>query len=571
MHFWKPGTIVVAAFTLAACGDVAPTTSTAPDTPTLSLQANSGAAIPDQYVVMFKPAVSDAPGLARNLVAAHGGQLGFTYQHAIKGFSARLSAAAATAISRNPNVAVVEADQVFTTSATQNSATWGLDRIDQRAIPLSGTYSYENTGAGVRAYIIDTGLLLSHNDFGGRAFTGFDAVTSGGTANDCNGHGTHVGGTVGGTTYGVAKGVTLFAVRVLDCNGSGTTAGVIAGVDWVTANHIAPAVANMSLGGGASSTLDAAVANSIAAGVSYSVAAGNGNMAGRQQDACNYSPARVPGAITIGATGKTDAKASWSNYGNCVDFFAPGVSITSAWYTSNTANNTISGTSMAAPHVAGAAALYLQSNIGASAQQVRDALFNMTTKNIVTSSSTTNNHLLYTLDIGGGGGTTNSPPAADFTFNCTGLSCQFSDASTDSDGTISSRSWNFGDGATSTGMNPTHSYASGATYTVTLQVTDNGGATNNVSKDVTVTSPGGGGFTLAVTGYKVKGTKFADLTWWNATSTDVDVFLDGTKLVTTENDGAYTHDSGQKGGGSFTFKVCEAGTTTCSNEVTVTY
>ena len=249
----------------------------------------------------------------------------------------------------------------------------------------------------MKAYIIDTGIRLAHGDFGGRATSGYDAI-DGGSADDCNGHDTHVAGTVGGSSYGVAKGVSLVAVRVLDCAGSGTTSGVIAGVDWVTANHAAgaPAVANMSLGGGASSALDTAVANSIADGVSYAVAAGNGNRGGAAQNACNYSPARVAAAMTIGATDKTDRKASWSNYGSCVDWFAPGVSITSAWYTSNTATNTISGTSMATPHVAGVAVQYLQGNAGASPATVRSALYNATTKGIVTYSSTTNNHLLFT-------------------------------------------------------------------------------------------------------------------------------------------------------------------------------
>lgn len=572
MKLWKRSPLALAAIAFAACGEMAPPTSPAsPDVQGMALQASGGSAIPEQYIVMFRNDVADAPGLARMIVAAEGGQLGFTYQHAIKGFSARLNPTAAAAIARNPNVLLVEADQIVTASATQSNATWGLDRIDQRGLPLSTTYTYNNTGSGVRAYIIDTGILLSHSDFGGRAVKGYDAITSGGSASDCNGHGTHVAGTVGGNTWGVAKGVTLVAVRVLDCQGSGTTSGVIAGVDWVTANRVAPAVANMSLGGGASSTLDAAVKNSIAAGVSYAVAAGNGDFLGRQQDACNYSPARVPEAITIGATDNTDKKASFSNYGNCVDFFAPGVSITSAWYTSNTATNTISGTSMAAPHVAGTAALFLQSNTSATAQQVRDALFNMTTKGIVTSSSTTNNHLLYTSDIGGGGTPANSPPVASFTHTCSGLTCSFTDGSTDSDGTIASRSWNFGDGATSTATNPSRTYAAAGTYTVTLTVTDNDGATNSTSKSVTASEPATGDITLSASGRKVKGIKTTDLTWSGATSTSVDIYRDGTKIITTANDGAYTDSIGSKGSGSHTYKVCEAGTTTCSGNVTVTF
>ncbi len=352
--------------------------------------------VPGQYIVVFRDDVRDVPGLARRLAAQHGSSPRYTYTAAIKGFAAQFSAQAAAALARNPNVAYVEQDQVMRAITTQLNATWGIDRIDQRALPLSKTYTYASTGSSVRAYIIDTGILLTHGEFTNRVFTGFDAVTAGGSASDCNGHGTHVAGTVGGTTYGVAKGVALYAVRVLSCSGSGTTSGVVAGVDWVTANHRKPAVANMSLGGGASTSLDNAVKGSIAAGVSYAIAAGNGNMGGVAQDACKYSPARVPEAMTIGATTQSDAKTSWSNYGTCVDWFAPGSGITSAWYTSSTATNTISGTSMATPHVAGVAALYLQSNSGASPQQVRDALYAATTKGIVTNSRTGNNHLLFT-------------------------------------------------------------------------------------------------------------------------------------------------------------------------------
>jgi aqualysin 1 len=277
-------------------------------------------------------------------------------------------------------------------AARQSPVTWGLDRIDQRNRPLSNSYTYFNTGAGVRAYVIDTGIRFSHNEFGGRATSGFDAV-DGGSADDCHGHGTHVAGTIGGTTYGVAKAVSLIAVRVLNCSGSGSISGVIAGVDWVTGNHLSgqPAVANMSLGGGASSSLDNAVRNSINDGVSYAVAAGNSGA-----NACNYSPARVSQAMTIGASDSSDRKPWWSNFGSCIDWFAPGVSITSAWHTSNSATNTISGTSMATPHTAGVAALHLQSNPGASPSGVRTALYNLTTKFIITGTSTPNRHLLFT-------------------------------------------------------------------------------------------------------------------------------------------------------------------------------
>ena len=366
---------------------------------TLVLVPTAGSAEqPQRYIVVFKTfATPQAGQAAREISGRFGSRPDAVYEHALKGFAVTLAPGLAAKLAEDDRVAYVEQDAEVTASTTQSNATWGIDRIDQRTLPLSGTYTYNATGSGVTAYIIDTGIRFSHGEFGGRAVSGYDAV-DGGTADDCNGHGTHVAGTVGGSSYGVAKGISLVGVRVLDCAGSGTTTGVIAGIDWVTGNHSAgaPAVANMSLGGGASTALDTAVTNSIADGVSYAVAAGNGNQGGRAQDACKYSPARVPAAMTIGATDKTDTKTSWSNYGNCVDWFAPGLSITSAWHTSDTATNTISGTSMATPHTAGVAGLYLQGNPGASPAAVRTAIYDNSTKGIVKSSSTANNHLLFT-------------------------------------------------------------------------------------------------------------------------------------------------------------------------------
>ena len=356
-----------------------------------------GQAATTPLIVVLRPEVP----LAADVAAAHADRLGlrvrFVYEHALKGYAADVPAGVEGAIASDPLVAFIESDSQMAAIATQTSPPWGLDRIDQRSRPPSGTFTYTRTGAGVKAYVIDTGIRFSHSQFGGRAVSGTDTI-DGGNADDCHGHGTHVAGTIGGTTYGVAKAVSLVGVRVLNCAGSGATSGVIAGVDWVTGNHGAgqPAVANMSLGGGASSALDTAVRNSIADGVSYAVAAGNGNILGFADDACFYSPARVPEAMTISATDSSDRKASWGNYGSCVDWFAPGVSILSAWYTSDTATNTISGTSMATPHTAGVAALHLQGSPGASPGSVRTALYDLTTKGVVTSSSTANNHLLFT-------------------------------------------------------------------------------------------------------------------------------------------------------------------------------
>jgi subtilisin family serine protease len=351
---------------------------------------NEGAARPADAPVFDGPSVA---AVADDMGLVYGGRPEFVYDHALQGFSIKTTAPRAAMLARDWRVAYVEEDGVVSIDTTQTNATWGIDRIDQRSRPLSGTYTYFNTGAGVKAYIIDTGIRRTHTQFGGRAIFGFDAVTSGGTANDCHGHGTHVAGTVGGSIHGVAKGVTLVAVRVLNCSGSGTTSGVVAGINFVTSNHLSgqPAVANMSLGGGVSSSIDSAVQNSINDGVSYAIAAGNNN-----GNACNTSPARVAAAMTIGSTTSTDARSSFSNFGSCVDWFAPGSSITSAWNTSDTATRTISGTSMATPHTAGVAALYLQSNPGASPATVRTALFNLTTKGIVTGSNSTNNHLLFT-------------------------------------------------------------------------------------------------------------------------------------------------------------------------------
>jgi subtilisin family serine protease len=348
--------------------------------------AGTAAAVPGSYIVVLKKTTrfSRSAGLAKS----YGGRITQAYD-ALNSYAASMSEAEAKALAASPDVAYVEQNQKVSLLATESNATWGLDRIDQRARPLSRTYTYSTTASNVTAYVIDTGIKYTHSDFGGRASFGFDAVGTGGV--DCNGHGTHVSGTIGGTTYGVAKGVKLVGVRVLDCSGSGTNAGVIAGINWVTQHAQKPAVANMSLGGGASSALDNALAASIASGVTYAVAAGN-----ETANACNSSPARVPAAITVGATTSTDAKASYSNFGTCVDIFAPGSSITSDWYSSTTATNTISGTSMASPHVAGAAALVLAKNPSFSPAQVRDNLVSTATPNVVTSpGSGSPNRLLF--------------------------------------------------------------------------------------------------------------------------------------------------------------------------------
>lgn len=367
--------------------------------------------VKNEYIVVLndlaagpKGKHSLVPTVAANLKAIHGGILKRVYQHALLGYTVRMSEAAAQRLSLDPRVAFVQEDSEITLSTTQTGATWGIDRIDQRNLPLSTTYSYTATGAGVKAYVIDTGIRATHQEIAGRVLAGTNTVDATPSTEDCNGHGTHVSGTIGGTTYGVAKGVTLVAVRVFGCGSSTTTAAIIAGVDWVTGNHQAgePAVANMSLGGGANAALDTAVRNMIADGVSCAIAAGNGNILGFPVNSCNQSPSRVAEGITVGASDINDAKASFSNFGTCVDLHAPGVNITSSWATSDTATNTINGTSMATPHVVGVAALYLQTNPLASPALVQQTIKDLSTKGVVTGTggglfggSTPNNHLLF--------------------------------------------------------------------------------------------------------------------------------------------------------------------------------
>lgn len=351
--------------------------------------------IAGQYIIVLKDGLSGAAVAQRNSVTAQ-----HVFASALHGFSARLTAAQLAKVRKDAAVKYVEEDQVASLvdkpappatdphapkpgvataphddpkglrgASVEPSPTWGLDRVDQRNLPLNASYKFTGTGAGVTAYVIDTGINVTHNDFGGRASGGFESIGDGNGTNDCHGHGTHVSGTIGGTTYGVAKGVNLVAVRVLDCGGSGSYSGVIAGVDWVTYTHDGPAVANMSLGGGFSQALNDAVTNSTLRGVTYAVAAGNSN-----DNACNYSPSSTVQALTVGATDNTDTRAWFSNFGSCLDLFAPGVDITSDWIGSNTATNTISGTSMASPHVAGLVALYLEANPGATPTTVNATL-----------------------------------------------------------------------------------------------------------------------------------------------------------------------------------------------------
>lgn len=412
-------------------------------------------------------------------------QIERVYGSLLPGFAAKLSQEQLLELEKDPKVKYIEADGHVYANATQSNATWGLDRIDQSTLPLDGSYTYNSSGQGVTAYIIDTGIRTDHSEFGGRAQRGFDAF--GGNSEDCDGHGTHVAGTVGGTIYGVAKDVSLVAVRVLDCNGSGTFSGVIAGMDWVAANSSGPSVANMSLGGGASSTVNNAVTRLYNAGVPVMVAAGNSNA-----NACNYSPSSAANAYTVGSTTTNDSRSSFSNFGSCVDIFAPGSSIRAAWFTSNTATATLSGTSMASPHVAGVAALYLESNPNASAQEVYNFISTTSSKSVVTNSSSTNNNLVYSIGVSGPIDPVDPVDPVD----------------------------------------PT-------------------------------------GIDLSASGFKEKGRWGANLTW-SGNSGNVDIYRDGSKIATVSGT-SYTDQTSNKGGGSLTYKVCETGTSKCSNEIRVNF
>ncbi len=565
--------------------------------------------IANQYIVLIKPdqvrgskdvgvTARSKPSVAQfanGRARTHGAQVQRVFETAVHGFSARMSARQAELLAADPAILLVEEDQIMSINATQANATWGLDRVDQADLPLDTNYTYNDTAANVHAYVIDTGIFFAHSDFGGRAVPGFDSIGDGRNGNDCNGHGTHVAGTIGSSTYGVAKGVQLHAVRVLNCNGAGTNSGVIAGIDWVTANHQSPAVANMSLGGGASNALDNAIRNAIASGVSFAVAAGNSNA-----NACNSSPARVTQAITVGASTANDVRATFSSFGSCLDLFAPGVNITSTWNTSNTATNTISGTSMSSPHTAGVAALYLAANPTKTPAEVETALKGIAVGKVTSAGNGSPNLLLqslfattgvrptvalnngdnvtnitdvadgdrlYTISVPSGatnlnisssGGSGNADiyvrlgsapqlntfdcqsagasntencgfatptagvyyvmlhataaysgvslnvsytpstaanqiPVANFTTAITGLSVQFTDSSSDTDGSITGWLWNFGDGSSSVLQNPSRTYAASGSYTVTLFATDNSGASDSRSSIITVTSGQAGG------------------------------------------------------------------------------
>lgn len=475
-------TAAAAAMALGLAGTAPAHGATAPASPAEGriLGADRAEALPGRYIVALDDAPSIAAGTAAaGLVAEHGGTVRTVYSTAFKGFALKATAAQARKLAAEPGVRYVQADAEVRATGTQpNPPSWGLDRVDG---VKDSSYAYPNEGEGVTAYIVDTGLYRQHTDFEGRASSGYDFIDNDADSADCHGHGTHVAGTVGGKSHGVAKKAKLVGVRVLNCQGSGSTSQIVAGMDWVARNAQKPAVANMSLGGGSDQAMDDAVQGAINAGIPVAVAAGNDN-----RDACNTSPARLPAAITLGSTDSNDGRSGFSNYGRCLDLFAPGGSIVSTRMGGGT--QTMSGTSMASPHAAGAAAIHLSAHPNATPQQVRDALVDNALSGVVTNpGSSSPNRLLDVTDLGGGPSEPGEPVAA-FTAQCstTTPACTFdASGSTDPDGSIASYAWDFGDGAKGEGAKPSHTYTKAGTYAVKLTVTDDSGESGTLTKQVT--------------------------------------------------------------------------------------
>jgi len=444
--------------------------------------ASVGAAVPGQYVVVLRDSIADVEGAAARLIRGANGTMGRSYGRALKGFSALMSADAASALSQNPAVAFVEPDRVVTANETQPAA-WATDRIDQRSLPLSQTYSWTNTGAGVNVYILDSGILTTHPQFQGRASSAYDVFGTGWDPAACTDHGTYVAGLVGSWDYGVAKSVSLRSVRVLDCSAIGTTSGIIAGVDWLIASRVLPAVANMSFGLPKSDALNQAVQALINSGVTVTASAGNITSTDPGADACQYSPASVAAAITVGGTMANDGMASWTKRGACLDLFAPGHTVYSTGIyvdgQPGVANKT--GSSASAALTAGAAALYLQSNPSASPSTVSSALVSAATAGVLTGMDAASpNRLLYTGPAGSEPPppppppTSDAAPTASLSVSCRKTACTFNGSGSKDDKGIVSYAWNFGDGAnvTTTTSTTKHTYAAASTFTATLTVTD---------------------------------------------------------------------------------------------------
>jgi serine protease len=516
----------------------------------------------ERYIVILGPQANPA-----DVVHGHGLHADLVFEHALNGFSAKIPRRAIQGLLRNPHVQAIVPDGEITGDAEiQVDPTWGLDRIDQRGLPLDKTYGYAYTGRGVTAYIIDSGIRFDHVDFDGRARRGFDVIGDGQDGADCRGHGTHVAGTVGGRTWGVAKEVDLVSVRVLDCNGRGTVSGAIAGIDWILRNHRGPGVANMSLGAARNEALNEAVRKLTAADVAVTVAAGNSDT-----DACTLSPASTPEAVTVGSAGsiRRNVRRPYSNWGDCVDLFAPGSEITSASHMDSWSSVVRSGTSMASPHAAGVLALWLQGDPSLVPSQLHHLIVANATQDVVEDAKSRNAHMLYSFRESAAAPPppATEPPAASFSASCEEIECAFMDESTPA-GSIVAWAWDLGDGSTSTAPNPTKRYARAGTYTVVQTVIDKAGLTDTAVRTILVTEPEEAGILLAASGTQTKGVRRVTLSWTGASTPSVDLFRND-RFITIPDTGTYLDEF--KGGGSVSYAVCDAGTTRCSPEVTVKF